>query len=123
MTDITSRESSAPSLAPGLDAAHGRRLSDKVLLAFHQACEQQDTETARQLLDVLDFLWLRDADAPWGRRRNVNYLVPARERFVHALHQTVHRDPRPPLAPEQDDAAGTEASAQIIPLAGRRARR
>jgi hypothetical protein len=72
-------------LGAGLDAAFGRRLTDKLLLAFHQACEQQDLEAARRLLDVLDLMWLREADAPRGRRRGGNYLVPARERFWHLV--------------------------------------
>ncbi len=67
-------------------AALNRRLSDKILIAFHQACEQQDQETARQLLAILDFMWERDQDAPWGRRGNINFLVPARERYQHLVY-------------------------------------
>ena len=63
----------------------GRRLSDKVLVAFHQACAQHDVDVACGLMAVLEHMWLRDLDAPWGRRRNVNWLLPARERLLHEI--------------------------------------
>ena len=66
-------------------AFFGRRLSDKVLVAFHQACEQHDVDVACGLMAVLEHMWLRDLDAPWGRRRNVNWLLPARERLLHEI--------------------------------------
>jgi hypothetical protein len=31
-----------------------RRLSDKILIAFHQACDQADLEAAQRLLSILD---------------------------------------------------------------------
>jgi hypothetical protein len=36
-----------------------RRLSDKVLIAFHQACDQGNIEVARPLLEVLEFMLKR----------------------------------------------------------------
>jgi hypothetical protein len=33
---------------------YSRRLSDKILIAFHQACDQRDFEVAERLLKVLD---------------------------------------------------------------------
>jgi hypothetical protein len=80
---------------PGALASLNRRLTDKILIAFHQACEQQDAEVAKQLLSVLDFMWERDQDAPWGRRGNVNFLVPARERYQHLVYVTTPRLPEP----------------------------
>ena len=56
-----------------------RRLEDKILVVFHQAYEQKDEEVATRLLEVLEFIWMRDRDNP-GRRRNLNYLVAALER-------------------------------------------
>ena len=31
-----------------------RRLSDKILIAFHQACDQADLEVAERLVSILD---------------------------------------------------------------------
>jgi hypothetical protein len=62
-----------------------RRLSDKVLVAFHQACAQHDVDVACGLMAVLEHMWRRDVDEPWGRRANVNWLVPARERLLHEI--------------------------------------
>ena len=83
-------------LPPGI-AAYNRRLTDKILIAFHQACEQQDAEVAKQLLDVLDHMCERDQDAPWSRRRAVNFLVPARERYQHLLFITRPLNKPPPV--------------------------
>lgn len=80
---------------PQVLASLNRRLTDKILIAFHQACEQQDAQVAKQLLSVLDFMWERDQDAPWGRRGNVNFLVPARERYQHLVYVTTTRQPEP----------------------------
>ena len=76
----------------GLDPAFGRRVSDKVMLAFHQACDQDDLDLARRLMGVLEFMWLRDLDDPWGRRRNVNYLVPSRDRLRHLIYVAQQRE-------------------------------
>ena len=86
MVDILAFPKVANARDPQTIAALNRRLSDKILIAFHQACEQQDQETARQLLAILDFMWERDQDAPWGRRGNINFLVPARERYQHLVY-------------------------------------
>lgn len=104
----------ARQLGAGLDSAFGRRLNDRVLLAFHQACEQQDVEVARRLLDVLDFMWLRDVDAPWGRRRNVNYLVPARERFWHLLYVAQSQPPGMNAGPDDGDSTRSLPSANAM---------
>lgn len=76
-------------------AVANRRLSDKILAAFYQACEQQDTEVAQELLAVLEYTWQRDREAPWGARRVVNYLLPARDHFRQTLFAA-----RLPIAPE-----------------------
>jgi hypothetical protein len=34
----------------------GRRLSDHILIAFHQACDQGELEVARLLLDILEMM-------------------------------------------------------------------
>jgi hypothetical protein len=64
---------------------HTRRLSDKVLLAFHQACDQADFEVAERLLTILDTMITaqRRARARRGseRRRNQFNIVAAHERL------------------------------------------
>jgi hypothetical protein len=36
-----------------------RRLSDKILIAFHHACDQADFEVAEQLLHILEMMLTR----------------------------------------------------------------
>jgi len=66
---------------------HSRRLSDKILIAFHHACDQGDFDVAEQLLNVLETM-LRDrpvaADA--NRRRSLDSLVAAYERLWYLRH-------------------------------------
>jgi citrate lyase alpha subunit len=76
------RESS-PSGAP----RYSRRLSDKILIAFHHACDQGDFEVAEQLLHILEMMLTRRPLTPDGtRRRNMESLVAAHERLWHLRH-------------------------------------
>jgi hypothetical protein len=64
-----------------------RRLSDKILIAFHHACDQADFEVAEQLLHVLEMMLTRRPLSPDGtRRRNMESLVAAHERLWHLRH-------------------------------------
>ena len=69
---------------------HRRRLSDKILLAFHQACGQADFAVAEQLLNILDTMTTaqRRSRAPRGseRRRNQCIVVAAHERLWQLRH-------------------------------------
>jgi hypothetical protein len=66
---------------------YARRLSDKILIAFHQACDQEEFEVAKQLLDVLEFMVMRPARTPDGRERRVKEsLIAAHERLWHIRH-------------------------------------
>lgn len=66
---------------------HSRRLSDKVLIAFHHACDQSDLEVAEQLLRTLEMMLTRRATSPdANRRRNIESLVAAHERLWHLRH-------------------------------------
>jgi hypothetical protein len=59
-----------------------RRLSDKILVAFHHACDQPDIEVAWELLNVLEFMTMRQAKLPTGvERRAQESLVAAHERL------------------------------------------
>ena len=74
------RESMPPSGLP----RHSRRLSDKVLIAFHHACDQGDFEIAEQLLHVVEtMLRRRVAGLDPNRRRSLDSLVAAHERLWH----------------------------------------
>lgn len=75
--------------APGLPR-HTRRLSDKVLVAFHHACDTADLETAEQLLAILEMMLNRRTPAPdSNRRRSIESLVAAHERLWHLRHPDI----------------------------------
>ncbi len=66
---------------------YSRRLSDKILIAFHHACDQSDFEVAEQLLHILEMMLTRRPLTPDGtRRRNMESLVAAHERLWHLRH-------------------------------------
>lgn len=66
---------------------HSRRLSDKILIAFHHACDQGDFEVAEQLLRILEMMLTRRPTFPdQNRRRNLETLVAAHERLWHLRH-------------------------------------
>jgi hypothetical protein len=62
-----------------------RRLSDKILIAFHQACDQADFEVAERLLKALETVFA--TPRPAGReRRERETLVAAHERLWQLRH-------------------------------------
>jgi hypothetical protein len=74
-------------VAPGGAPRYSRRLSDKILIAFHHACDQADFEVAEQLLHILEMMLTRRPVTPDGtRRRNMESLVAAHERLWHLRH-------------------------------------
>jgi hypothetical protein len=87
--DEASREHSTSSGAP----RYSRRLSDKILIAFHHACDQGDFEVADQLLHILEMMLTRRPLTPDGtRRRNMESLVAAHERLWHLRHPHTDED-------------------------------
>jgi hypothetical protein len=69
---------------------YSRRLSDKILIAFHHACDQADFEVAEQLLHILEMMLTRRPLTPDGtRRRNMESLVAAHERLWHLRHPNI----------------------------------
>jgi hypothetical protein len=74
-----------------------RRLSDKVLIAFHQACDQSDFEVAEQLLHILEMMVSRRSP-PEGKRRNMASLVAAHERLWHLRHPDTGQEDSPLFA-------------------------
>jgi len=80
-----SETAEAPDAAP----RYTRRLSDKILVAFHQACDQSDLEVAERLLGVLELMLTRRPITPdQQRRRNMEGLVAAHERLWHLRHHS-----------------------------------
>jgi hypothetical protein len=64
-----------------------KRLFDKVLIAFHHACDQWDVDAAKQLLEVLEFMVNRPISLPDDRdHRAKESLVAAHERLWHICH-------------------------------------
>jgi len=82
MTEVLARSTSAVA-----QPRHTRRLSDKVLVAFHHACDSSDLEIAEQLLGTLEvMLARRPLHADVNRRRSLEGLVAAHERLWHLRH-------------------------------------
>jgi hypothetical protein len=73
-----------------------RRLSDKILIAFHQACDQEDLVAAERLLSILDTMVsamrLPRAQRGTERRRVQENVVAAHERLWQLRHPDVAGD-------------------------------
>lgn len=66
---------------------YSRRLSDKILIAFHHACDQDDYEIAEQLLEILErVVTRRNMPSDTNRRKSIESLVAAHERLWHLRH-------------------------------------
>ena len=76
-------------LHPASEPRYARRLSDKILIAFHHACDQREIDIANDLLDVLEFMINRIPTLPTGKeRRAKESLVAAHERLWQIRHLT-----------------------------------
>lgn len=65
----------------------GRRLTDKILVAVHHACDQGELEAAAQLLSIAEGLIVRGPAPPDGsRRRSLEGLVAGFERLWFLRH-------------------------------------
>jgi len=86
-TDDRMEEAQGRDVTAAPPQRYSRRLSDKILIAFHHACDQADFEVAEQLLQVLEMMVTRRPLTPDGtRRRNMESLVAAHERLWHLRH-------------------------------------
>ncbi|MGI4802971.1 MAG: hypothetical protein ACRYF2_05975 [Janthinobacterium lividum] len=66
---------------------HTRRLSDKLFVAFHQACDTAELDVAEQLLGILEKMMNKRPTTNEGnRRRNMEGLVAAFEQLWHLCH-------------------------------------
>ncbi len=70
----------APQSKPVALPGYLRRLSDKILIAIHAACDQRELDVAAQLLKVLEMMFERQR-GPGDRRRNTESLVAAHIRI------------------------------------------
>ncbi|WP_297489520.1 hypothetical protein [Acidocella sp.] len=88
MAGITDAEDDIDTSArPAGAPRYSRRLSDKILLAFHHACDQADYEIAEQLLRILENMLTRRTVPPdVNRRKSIESLVAAHERLWHLRH-------------------------------------
>jgi hypothetical protein len=72
-----------------------RRLSDKILIAFHHACDQRDIEVAEHLLGVLEFMSKRTRGHAGRERRFEDSLIAAHERLWLLRHSADDTLPAP----------------------------
>ena len=85
--DRDETEEQDPKGASSQQPRYTRRLSDKILIAFHHACDQNDFEVAEQLLRVLELMITRrPMAADQNRRTNMESLVAAHERLWMLRH-------------------------------------
>lgn len=76
-----------PAVRDAAPPRHSRRLSDKILIAFHHACDQSEFDVAQRLLDVLEeMINRRPVVADANRRRSMDTLVAAHERLWYLRH-------------------------------------
>ncbi|GBR73132.1 hypothetical protein AA700_0021 [Acidiphilium acidophilum DSM 700] len=76
-----------PGKADKTQARYTRRLSDKILIAFHHACDQDDYDVAEQLLVILErMVTRRSTNTDANRRKSIESLVAAHERLWHLRH-------------------------------------
>jgi ribosomal protein L17 len=82
----------------------GRRLTDKILVAFHHACDLRVVSTAEELLGTLDRLIdLSEAGETHERRKVVETLADANYRLWD-LKRGHLPAPAPPTEPEDQEA-------------------
>jgi hypothetical protein len=86
--DLSGRDAGRPGAGP---PRHTRRLSDKILIGFHHACDQGDYEVAEELLRILEMMLTRRPVSPdVNRRKNMESLVAAHERLWLLRHPEAH---------------------------------
>lgn len=98
---------------PALLLTRGRRLADKLIIAFHAACDQGELEVAAALLRVVDAVLRRPVESPDKDRRKKQFiLVAAYER----LWLMRHSGPKVNDAPTRGAAADATRSQTLVTL-------
>ena len=73
--------------APPAVPRHTRRLSDRIFVAFHHACDTTELDVAEQLLEILEkMMSKRHTTSEGNRRHNIDNLVAAFQRLWHLRH-------------------------------------
>jgi hypothetical protein len=86
--EVTPGETPERATTPTTTMRQGRRLTDKILVAFHHACDAQDMIVAEQLLKTLEsMLTRRGVPQEQNRRKSLESLVAAHERLWHLRHR------------------------------------
>jgi hypothetical protein len=83
---------------PDAKQSRNRRLTDKIFVAFHQACDQADFDVAAELLCVLELMARRPTPKHESRRHDREWLVAAHERLWHLRHSAVDPNDLPRAA-------------------------
>ena len=87
LNDNAEYQDTALEAVPPSAPRHTRRVSDKLFVAFHQACDTVQLDVAEQLLGILEKIMSKPYTANDGnRRRNLESLVAAFERLWHLRH-------------------------------------
>jgi len=87
MSDSSDSDDPRRDVQAGNTPRYSRRLSDKILIAFHQACDQADYDIAEQLLHILEqMLKRRPTTTDTNRRKSMETLVAAHERLWYLRH-------------------------------------
>jgi hypothetical protein len=72
------------------DSVPLRRLSDKVLAAFNQACDQRDVAVAELLVTALEMILTKQGGAQKIENRNDLEAIEAAFARIEALKQSGH---------------------------------
>jgi hypothetical protein len=87
LDDNPADRDATPEAVPSLILRHTRRLSDRIFVAFHQACDTIELDVAEQLLEILEkMMSKRHTTNDSNRRHNMDSLVAAFERLWHLRH-------------------------------------
>ena len=87
---------------------HTRRLSDKVKLAFEQACDDGELVTAAELLAILELVLLRNPPAAEYRDNVLGALYACQARLFNLKRGATRRPVAPPPTPEQHSGVGLQ---------------
>jgi hypothetical protein len=88
--------------APETGPRYSRRLSDRILIAFHVACDQGELGIAGSLLEICEFAMTRGAPDAGLRRGDDERLIAAFERLWFLRHAQDPAHPAPPGSQEAD---------------------
>jgi hypothetical protein len=104
--ELEEQQDPTPILSHETMPRNNRRLSDKILLAFHQACDQHNFPVALELIHILETMVSATSRSRGiDFRKSVNLVVAAHERLWHIRHAEDYgpRDSRTPPSAERKE--------------------